>query len=52
MTGCFFVKKKPATNSSSQSSTAEPKNHGQERSQEVHERNAEKKAAKDAEKGK
>ena len=44
--GCFIVSK--PRGSSSQSSTAsEPKNHGQERSQEVHERNAERKAEKD-----
>lgn len=52
LTGCFFVSKKPATSSGSQSSTSEPKNHGQQRSQEVHERNAERKEAKDAAKGK
>ena len=34
LSGCFFVSKKPANNSSSQS-VSEPKNHGQERSQEV-----------------
>jgi len=50
--GCFFVSKKPSTGSSSQSSTSEPKNHGQARKQEVHERNAERKEAKDAAKGK
>jgi hypothetical protein len=47
LSGCFFVSKKPANNSSAAS---EPKNHGQERSAEVHERNEEKKAEKDAEK--
>lgn len=53
LSGCFIVSKKPPQGQSSQSSTAaEPKNHGQERSQEVHERNAEKKEAKDAAKGK
>lgn len=52
LTGCFFVNKKPATGNSSQSSTSQPKNRGQERSQEVHERNAERKEAKDAAKGK
>ena len=52
LTGCFFVSKKPGTSSSSQSSTSQPKNHGQQRSQEVHERNAERKEAKDAAKGK
>ena len=52
LSGCFFVSKKPANNSSSQASSSEPKNHGQARSAEVHERNAEKKAEKDAEKGK
>jgi Flp pilus assembly protein TadD len=50
LSGCFFVSKKPAQNSSSQSSTSEPKNHGQARKEEVHERNAERKAEKDAEK--
>ena len=45
--GCFIVSK-PRGSSNSQSSTvSEPKNHGQERSQEVHERNAERKAEKD-----
>ncbi len=48
LSGCFFVSKKPATSSSSQAS--EPKNHGQARSAEVHERNEERKAEKDAEK--
>jgi hypothetical protein len=48
--GCFFKSKSPGT--SSHASKAEPKNHGQERSAEVHERNAERKAAKDAEKDK
>jgi hypothetical protein len=53
LSGCFFVSKKPAQSSSSQPATAsEPKNHGQERSEEVHERNAERKEAKDAAKGK
>lgn len=47
--GCFIVGK---TKTSSQSSASEPKNHGQARSQEVHERNAERKAEKDAAKGK
>jgi hypothetical protein len=46
LSGCFIVSKKPA--SRSQPSTVEPKNHGQERSEEVHERNAEKKAEHDA----
>ncbi len=46
LSGCFFVKKSPA-GTTSQPSTVEPKNHGQERSQEVHERNAERKEAKD-----
>ena len=50
LSGCFFVSKKPANNSNSSAVTTEPKNHGQERSEEVHERNAEKKAEKDAEK--
>jgi len=49
LSGCFFVSKKPANNSSS-SAVSEPKNHGQERSEEVHERNAERKAEHDAEK--
>jgi hypothetical protein len=52
LSGCFIVSKKPAKSQGSQSSTAAPKNHGQERSQEVHERNAERKADKDAAKGK
>lgn len=48
LSGCFFVSKKPAQSSSSQNSTAaEPKNHGQERKEEVHERNAERKAEHD-----
>jgi hypothetical protein len=47
LSGCFFMSKKPATNSNSQSSTGEPKNHGQARSEEVHERNEERKEAKD-----
>ena len=46
LSGCFFVKKTPA-GTTSQPSTVEPKNHGQERSEEVHERNAERKEAKD-----
>jgi hypothetical protein len=45
LSGCFIVSKKPSL--SSQSSTAAPKNHGQERSEEVHERNAERKEQKD-----
>jgi hypothetical protein len=45
--GCFIVGK---TKTSSQSSASEPKNHGQARSEEVHERNAERKAEHDAEK--
>jgi hypothetical protein len=52
LSGCFIVSKKPPQSQGSQSSTAAPKNHGQERSQEVHERNAERKADKDAAKGK
>ena len=53
LSGCFFMSKKPAQSQSSQPATAvEPKNHGQERSQEVHERNEERKAEKDAAKGK
>jgi hypothetical protein len=47
LSGCFIVSKKPSQGQSSQSSTAAPKNHGQERSQEVHERNAERKAEHD-----
>ena len=47
LSGCFIVSKKPSQGQSSQSSTAAPKNHGQERSEEVHERNAERKEAKD-----
>jgi len=46
LSGCFIVSKKPANGRSSQA-VSEPKNHGQERSQEVHERNAERKAEKD-----
>jgi hypothetical protein len=48
LSGCFFVSKKPA--STSQATTSEPKNHGQERSAEAHEANAERKAEHDAEK--
>jgi hypothetical protein len=49
LSGCFFVSKKPAKSSSSQPATAsEPKNHGQERAAEVHERNEERKEDKDA----
>lgn len=48
LSGCFFVSKKPGSSSSSQSSTSQPKNHGQARKQEVHERNAERKEQKDA----
>ena len=51
LSGCFVVGKSN-TSSRSQPSTSAPKNHGQQRSQEVHERNAERKAAKDAAKGK
>jgi hypothetical protein len=50
--GCIFKSRSPATGSRSHASEAGPKNHGQERSAEVHERNAERKAAKDAEKDK
>jgi starvation-inducible outer membrane lipoprotein len=50
LSGCFIVSKKPSNGTTSQSSTSAPKNHGQERSQEVHERNAERKAEHDAEK--
>ena len=46
LSGCFIVSKRPA-GQSQQSSTVQPKNHGQERSQEVHERNAERKAEHD-----
>jgi hypothetical protein len=46
LSGCFIVSKK--TNSSSQPVASEPKNHGQERAEEVHERNAERKAEHDA----
>lgn len=49
LSGCFIVKKKPS--SSSHAMTA-PKNHGQERKQEVHARNDERKDAKDEAKGK
>ena len=52
LSGCFFVSKNRTSNRSQPSTAAEPKNHGQERSEEVHERNAERKAAKDAAKGK
>jgi hypothetical protein len=45
--GCFFVSK-PGTSTASQPSTGEPKNRGQARKQEVHERNADRKADKDA----
>jgi hypothetical protein len=47
LSGCFIMSKKPSQGQSSQSSTAAPKNHGQERSEEVHERNAERKAEHD-----
>lgn len=43
--GCFIVSK-PRSNSQS-STVSAPKNHGQERSEEVHERNAERKAEKE-----
>lgn len=48
LSGCFIVSKRPAQSSSSQPVASEPKNHGQERSEEVHERNAERKAEHDA----
>lgn len=48
LSGCFIVSKRPASSSRSQPVAAEPKNHGQERSEEVHERNAERKAEHDA----
>lgn len=51
LSGCFIMTKKPAS-SSQPSTVAEPKNHGQERSEEVHERNAERKAEHDEAKGK
>lgn len=51
LSGCFIVSKNK-TSSNSQPSTSQPKNHGQERSQEVHERNEARKEAKDAAKGK
>lgn len=51
LSGCFIVSK-PGTSSSSQSSSSPHKNHGQQRKAEVHERNAERKAEKDAAKGK
>jgi hypothetical protein len=44
--GCF-ISRKPGTSSASQPSTGH-KNHGQARKQEVHERNADRKADKDA----
>jgi hypothetical protein len=48
LSGCFIVGRSK-TNSTSQPATAgEPKNHGQARSQEVHERNEARKEAKDA----
>jgi hypothetical protein len=43
LSACIFVHKAPRTR-------AEPKNHGQARSQEVHERNDARKAAKNEEK--
>lgn len=46
LSGCFIVNKQPA--SSSRSSATAPKNHGQARAAEVHERNAERKAERDA----
>jgi hypothetical protein len=46
MSGCFFVSKKPSS-TSQPATAAEPKNHGQERSAEVHERNEERKEAKE-----
>lgn len=49
--GCFFKSKSPSTSSGSHASEAAPKNRGQERKAEVHERNAQRKAEKDAEKG-
>ncbi len=52
LSGCFFVSKKNNTRSNSQPSTSQPKNHGQQRSQEVHERNDARKEAKDNAKGK
>lgn len=48
LSGCFIVSKKPPSSSSQPSTVAEPKNHGQERSEEVHERNDERKAEHDA----
>jgi len=53
LSGCFIVSKQPRTNNRSQAASApEYKNHGQQRSEEVHERNAERKAEHDAAKGK
>jgi hypothetical protein len=46
--GCFIVGKKPGTSTASQPSTGEHKNHGQQRKQEVHDRNADRKDDKDA----
>ncbi len=50
VSACVLVPK--SRSSQPMTSREAPKNHGQERSQEVHERNAERKAAHDAEKGK
>jgi hypothetical protein len=46
LSGCFIVSKPAPTSSRAQPSTAQPKNYGQQRSQEAHERNAERKAEK------
>jgi hypothetical protein len=48
LSGCFIVGKSKTNSSSQPSTVSEPKNHGQQRSQEVHERNAERKEAKEA----
>jgi hypothetical protein len=51
LAGCLVSHSKPRTASGAQPATTY-KNHGQQRSQEVHERNAERKAERDAAKGK
>lgn len=52
LSGCFIVGKSKSGTRSQPSTANEPKNHGQARKEEVHERNDARKAAKDAEKGK
>jgi hypothetical protein len=51
LAGCFVSRSKPRTSSGAQPATTY-KNHGQQRSHEAHERNAERKAEHDAAKGK